>query len=97
MADFIGSYKGGLKAWASERYKLWSDRLDEMNLQSRVLAVIQLVKYRHSILSDQDLITRYQTALDNEFHKAIRELREAQEWRLKTIEGSRKLVTETTA
>ena len=33
------------------------------------------------------LFTRYQTTLDNQIYKALRALREAQEWRLKTIEG----------
>ena len=33
------------------------------------------------------LLTRYQTTLDNQIYKALRSLREAQEWRLKTIEG----------
>jgi len=68
-----------------------------MNTRSRVLAVVELVKSCHSIPSDQDLINRYQTTLDNELHKAIRELREAQEWRLKTIQGSSKPVMDIAA
>ena len=49
-----------------------------MASRSRVLAVVELVKSRYSIPSDQELISRYQTALDNETYKAIRPLREAQ-------------------
>ncbi len=33
-----------------------------------------------------DTLTKYQTALDNQTYKAMKALREAQEWRLKTIE-----------
>ena len=33
-----------------------------------------------------EILSRYQTTLDNQLYKALRALREAQEWRLKTIE-----------
>ena len=35
-----------------------------------------------------ELLARYQTTLDNQFFKLLRGLREAQEWRLKTLEAS---------
>lgn len=31
-------------------------------------------------------MARYQTTLDNQLYKALRAFREAQEWRLKTLE-----------
>ena len=33
-------------------------------------------------------MSRYQTTLDNQLYKALRALREAQEWRLRTLEQS---------
>ncbi len=41
-----------------------------------------------------DLMTRYQTALDNDLYKALRALREAQSWRLKTVEAVASTVKE---
>ena len=35
-----------------------------------------------------EVFSRYQTTLDNQLYKSLRALRDAQEWRLKTIEGS---------
>jgi len=32
------------------------------------------------------LFTRYQTTLDNQLYKALRAFRDAQEWRLKTLD-----------
>ena len=35
-----------------------------------------------------EVLARYQTTLDNQLYKALRALREAQEWRLKTLDQS---------
>jgi hypothetical protein len=37
-------------------------------------------------LTNSDLLSKYQTTLDNQTYKAIKALREAQDWRLKMIE-----------
>jgi hypothetical protein len=51
-----------------------------------------------SVLPDNiDLMTRYQTALDNDLYKALRSLREAQSWRLKTVEAVPTVVKEGSA
>jgi hypothetical protein len=34
-----------------------------------------------------EIFSRYQTTLDNQLYKALRALREAQEWRLKTLDA----------
>jgi hypothetical protein len=34
-----------------------------------------------------ELMARYQSALDNQLYKALRALRDAQEWRLKSLDG----------
>ena len=39
-------------------------------------------------LANSDLLSKYQTTLDNQTYKAIKTLREAQDWRLKTIEAA---------
>jgi hypothetical protein len=52
-----------------------------------VLEVAELVRSKHSILKDKlcDALSKYQVMLDNELYKAIKALREAQEWRFKTL------------
>jgi hypothetical protein len=35
-----------------------------------------------------DVFARYQTTLDNQLFKALRVLRETQDWRLKTLEAT---------
>jgi hypothetical protein len=48
----------------------------------------ETVRARASVLpaGTLEILARYQTTLDNQLFKALRALREAQEWRLKTIE-----------
>jgi hypothetical protein len=43
--------------------------------QKRVLGTVQ-----------QEALERYQASLDNQLFKAVKELRQLQEWRLKTLE-----------
>ena len=61
-----------------------------MQRRAAVLAVAELVKSHRSVPIEQELLTRYQIAIDNELHKAIRALREAQEWRFRAIESTAK-------
>jgi len=55
-----------------------------------VLAIAEQVRARRLVLPDEalEVFSRYQTTLDNQLYKALRALREAQEWRLKTLEAS---------
>jgi hypothetical protein len=48
--------------------------------------VAELVKSHRSARFDQELLARYQVSIDNELHRAIRALREAQR-RFRAIEG----------
>jgi hypothetical protein len=49
-----------------------------------VSAVAELVKSKHVILKEKlrDSLCKYQVMLDNELYKAMKALREAQEWRM---------------
>jgi hypothetical protein len=48
------------------------------------------VRAQRLILTDDTLevFSRYQTTLDNQLYKALKALREAQEWRLKTMDAT---------
>lgn len=52
-----------------------------------VLEVAELVTSKRAILKDKlrDGLAKYQVMLDNELYKAIKALKETQEWRLKTL------------
>ena len=63
------------------------EQIEEAEFRPLVLEVAELVKNKRSILSGpiRDNLARYQVMLDNEFYKAIKAFREAQEWRLKSL------------
>ena len=50
----------------------------------------ELVRLRNQVLApgELELFARYQSALDNRLNKALRALREAQAWRLQTLEAT---------
>jgi hypothetical protein len=49
--------------------------------QQRILELSRLIMQSRAMPSNPDLLSRYQTALDNDLYKALRALREAQAWR----------------
>lgn len=65
-------------------------RLSLPERQPRLLALAETVREERSILwgDIRDKLAKYQVQLDNDLLKAVKALREAQEWRLKTIEAA---------
>ncbi len=55
----------------------------------KILAVAEMVHSKRAILmgDERDILAKYQVMLDNELYKAMKALREAQEWRMKSIEA----------
>ena len=69
---------------------LWCHRqLMEAEARPHVLALADQVRAKRLILHADtlELLARYQTTLDNQLYTALKALREAQEWRLKTLEA----------
>jgi hypothetical protein len=64
------------------------EQLAEAEKRPRMVALAKQVRGRRLILPDDmlEVFSRYQTTLDNQLYKALRALRDAQEWRLKTLE-----------
>lgn len=56
-----------------------------------IRAVAERVRAKRSIPETgmRELLSKYQVMLDNQLYKALNALREAQAWRVKTIEGVR--------
>lgn len=55
-----------------------------------ILAVAEMVRSKRAILRGdaRDALAKYQVMLDNELYKAFKALREAQEWRMNSIEAA---------
>jgi hypothetical protein len=80
---YLEQYPGGGAAYFSELVTWCRRQLDAAEIRPRVLALAEQVRRRKLILPIRQLaiMARYQTTLDNQLYKALRALREAQEWR----------------
>lgn len=67
-------------SWA-ELFQKFIKRLEWFIQQPKVYEVSKLVLQSQGLPSKTDLLSRYQTALDNDLYKALKALREAQAWR----------------
>ena len=85
---------GGLAGYIVE-LSLWCRKqLTEAEARPHILALAEHARARNIVLPPDALETfsRYQTTLDSQLYKALKALREAQEWRLKTLEASPQFV-----
>jgi hypothetical protein len=63
------------------------EQIKQAEQRSMVLEVAELVRSKRVILKDKlrDALSKYQVMLDNELYKATKVLREAQDWRFKSL------------
>jgi DNA anti-recombination protein RmuC len=66
----------------------WHQVLTEQKNYVKLQSVLDVYRQSRLLADDAERIGRYQSTLDNELYKALRALREAQTWRLRTIEAS---------
>ena len=87
---FLASHKGGLTGYLAELLLWCRGRLKEAEERPQVLELANQVRATRLVLPAEslELMSRYQSTLDNQLYKALRALRDAQEWRLKTLEGA---------
>jgi hypothetical protein len=90
LADYLKVQEGGLTGFIDRLLAWCQTQLREAENRPRLLALAEQVRARRLILPDDmlDVFSRYQSTLDNQLYKALRALRDAQEWRLKTLEAS---------
>lgn len=64
------------------------DQIKQIEQRPVVLEIAALVKSKKAILQEKarEAFAKYQVMIDNELYKALKALREAQEWRLKTLD-----------
>lgn len=65
------------------------DKLSQLERKQLVLAVAELVKDKRAILPEKsrDSLAKYQVMIDNEMYKALKTLREQQEWRVNSLQS----------
>ena len=88
IEGFLKVRKGGLTGYVAELIEWCHEQLKLAEKHPQVLALAAQAKAKRLVLPDEalEVLSRYQTTLDNQLYKALRALREAQEWRLKTLE-----------
>lgn len=88
-AAYLDDYPGGAIEFVSE-LRLWCQKqIAAAEQRPALLAIAEQIEARRMLLPRPtlELLTRYQTTLDNQLYKALKALRDAQEWRLKLIEA----------
>ena len=63
------------------------DQIKKADKKPLIIEIAQLVKSKRSILKEKlrDSLAKYQVMLDNELYKAMKALRDTQDWRYKTL------------
>ncbi|GAB3626941.1 hypothetical protein PTE30175_03542 [Pandoraea terrae] len=86
VAQYVQTLKRGLLGWVNKTVDSCCSEMAHMRRRATIVEVADFVRSRQSAPIGQELLCKYQTALDNEMYRAMRALREAQEWRLKTLD-----------
>ena len=93
MAGFTQMLKtdgAGLMAYVAELIPTFREEFD----RERIKELVNLHRETAPVRTAVDTIGRYQSALDNELYKALRALREAQNWRASRIDAQSRRVPE---
>lgn len=87
---FIANYEGGLTGYLVQLAQWCRDQIREAEARPHVLALADQIRAKRMVLPTDTLevMSRYQTTLDNQLFRLLRALRDAQEWRLKTLESN---------
>ena len=72
--------KAKFGSW-SKLFSAYVRHYESLIRDQRIIEVSRLVMQSQALPSKTDLLSRYQTALDNDLYKALKALREAQAWR----------------
>jgi hypothetical protein len=90
VEEYVGAHDGGLTGYIKQLVDWCQGDLERAENRPRLLALAAQLRQRRLVLPDEQLevLARYQTTLDNQLYKALRALREVQEWRMKTIDAS---------
>jgi len=84
----VACHKNGVTGYVMELYDWCKTELQKAKDRPKLLAFVEQLKQKSLVLPiDQaHLFARYQTTLDNQLYKALKTLRETQEWRFKSLD-----------
>ena len=87
--DYLSEFEDGLTGYIDRLMEWCREELLKAERRPELLAVAEQVRARGLIQCrhDVELLSRYQTTLDNQLYKALRAYRQTQEWRLKTLDS----------
>ena len=87
---FLAEHRSGLTGYIDELMRWCRKKLREAESRPHLMAIAEQMRAKRLVLTPDtlELLSRYQTTLDNQLYKALKALREAQEWRLKTLEAA---------
>lgn len=85
--DEISEFLDGYDSYFADIARECRAQIEQANQKPLILELAELIRNKKSILKNdlRETFSKYQVMLDNELYKAIKALREAQEWRFKTL------------
>ena len=88
--EYAKSLPQGVEGFAIELSRWCRSQLQAAERRPQLLYLGQQLRDKHLVLPSKQLevLARYQTTLDNQLYKALRAFREAQEYRLMTLEAA---------
>jgi hypothetical protein len=91
IAAFLSAHDRGLTGYLADLLLWCREQLREAAQRPLALGLAEQVRAKRLVLPADalELLSRYQTTLDTQLYKGLRALREAQEWRLKTLDASK--------
>ncbi|NPT54907.1 hypothetical protein [Paraburkholderia elongata] len=93
VTEYVQTLKRDLLGWVNKTVDSCCFEMEHVRRRTAIAEVADFVRSRQSAPINHELLCKYQTALDGELYRAIRALRDAQEWRLKTLDDSGAIAT----
>ena len=88
VESYLARHNTSLDAWLHELKQYAEKKLEKERQRPKNIELYKNAFAEQGILADKyrDALERYQASLDNQLYKAMKELRQLQEWRLSIIE-----------
>ena len=88
IEQFLANTENGLKGYTQELDAFCRKELEAADRRPRVLELAEVARQRRLVLEPEllELFARYQTTLDNQLLRLLKALRQAQSWRLQTLD-----------
>jgi len=90
LSEEAAEEQQSIEQYFAELIQYCEKQIKQAELNPKILEIAELVRTKNTLLCEKDLqrFSKYQVMLDNELYKAIKALRDAQAWRLKTTKSN---------